>query len=584
MASITTFSRLEPDPVADDVSVGATAAVHDPLWLLARQWQVGEFAAQDGGTPILARWRGVAAPPTRFVAGRIAPNTALDADRFDPLARPLETLIERSGTPMPSSADTAAGLRLGVDTGRLFLALLGQLVARHNVSRDYRPEVVARYAVPAYADGVLAALDPATAGYARLHGGRSVDGRRLRGELAGRAVLRLDAPIAAGDVAELRAACADWLALVAGLFDEADADAACWQPDRFEYSASMAGRRSTDVFGETTLTAARYDSDTLDWYEFDVNGEVNLGTRPAEAGESVTRTVVPAPVTAPGLPAQRFWEFEDGRLNLAALKPAATDLAQVMLIETLSGFGNDWYVIGVDLPVGRLVASASLVVTDTFGVRTLLLPTGDSRLAQLGGPWGLFQHAMPFDDAAPEGVPISNLLYLAPRLAQPVLGPVVEQVVLARDEQANQGWAIEQLVESPLQTAIALSSTRPAEPPGDPDAAPDYHLAQSPPPHWIPLLPVRSGPGAQVRLARGSVLDVDGGRRVVHSVTGLLGGGPDGALLIPEEEVPDEGLIVQRSYQAARWIDGTLHVWAAHRTRISGELPASGVRFDFLTE
>ena len=30
---------------------------------------------------------------------------------------------------------------------------------------------------------------------------------------------------------------------------------------------------------------------------------------------------MPAPVTAPGLPARRFWEFEDGNLNLAALQP-----------------------------------------------------------------------------------------------------------------------------------------------------------------------------------------------------------------------------------------------------------------------
>jgi hypothetical protein len=70
---------------------------------------------------------------------------------------------------------------------------------------------------------------------------------------------------------------------------------------------------------------------------------------------------------------------------------------------------------------------------------------------------------------------------------------------------------------------------------------------------------------------------------VVASVTGLLAGGADGALLIPEEEVPDVGLVVQRHYQAARWIDGTLHVWAAHRTRPAGQLPSAGLRFDSLT-
>ena len=578
MASITTFSRLEPEPLRPDVTSGATAPVQDPLWLLARQWQVGEFAAQDGGTPVLARWRGVAALPTRFVPGRIPPNTQLQAPRFDPMAAPLETLIERVGAPMPSGAAAAEGLRLGVDTGRLFLRLL----AGQTTTRDYGPDVVRAFAVPELDAADAAALDPATAGYAHLHAGRSLDGRLLRAELDGRELPRLDVDIEQGDRAELRAASADWLRLVAILFADADVDDSSWQPARFEYTASLAARRSADPFGETTLTAARYDSDTLDWYEFDVNGEVNLGTTAAEAGEVVTRTLVPAAVTSPGLPARRFWEFEDGRLNLAALQPAETDLAQVLLIETLAGFGNDWFVIGVELPVGRLVSGRSLVVTDTFGTRTLLRPHGDPAIGDTGR-WGLFQHSMPFDPEEPEGAAITNLLYLAPRLAQPVLGPVVEQVVLARDEQANLGWAVEQLRESPLQLGVELSTARPPDASGDPDVAPDYHLAQAPPPHWIPLLPVRQDGGEQVALARGSVLDV-GGRRVVRSVTDLLGGGADGALLIPEEEVPAGGLIVQRSYQAARWVDGSLHVWAAHRTRVSSGLPPSGVRYDFLVE
>ena len=284
MASITTFSRLEPEPLRPDVTAGATAPVQDPLWLLARQWQVGEFAGQDGGTPVIARWRGVAALPTRFVPGPIPPNTQLQAPKFDAMAAPLETLIERVGAPMPSGAGSAEGLRLGVDTGRLFLGLL----ADQATSRDYGPDVVRAFAVPELEADELAALDRATAGYAQLHAGRSLDGRRLRAELDGRDLPRLGVTIEQGDRAELRAASADWLRLVARLFADAGPEDGSWQPSRFEYTASLGARRSPDAFGETTLTAARYDSDTLDWYEFDVNGEVNLGTTPAETGEVLT--------------------------------------------------------------------------------------------------------------------------------------------------------------------------------------------------------------------------------------------------------------------------------------------------------
>lgn len=571
MASITTFSRLEPQTRRGDLEVGASAPVRDPLWLLARQWQVGEFAGHDGGSPIVARWRGAASPPTRFVAGLIPPDTATSAPRFVADAAPLEAVIERATARLTPASDNVAGLRLAIDAGRHFLLLLG----RQRTLQDYRADFIARYALEALSDEQRAALDPGTAAYARLHVGRSIDGRRLLAELTDRDLPRIGGVIQEGDVAEIKAASAAWREWLDKLFHYADPDDTCWQAARFEYTASMAARRTADPFGETTLTAHRYDRDAVDWYEFDVNGEVNLGTQPAEAGVAMTRTVVPAPVTAPGLPAPRFWEFEDGHTNISAIQPASTDLAQVLLVDTLSGYGNDWYVIGVDLPVGRLISTSSLVVTDTFGARTLLQPAGCGGTGQ----WGLFRHAMPVDRDEAEGTAISNILYLAPRLAQPLIGPPVEQVTLARDEQANIAWAIEQLRESPLQIAVRLSDARPPEPSSDPEALPSYKLFRRPPPHWIPLLPVRSGTDGQIMLARGSVSDEAGGQPV-GSVTAMLAGDRDGSLLIPEEEVPDDGLVVQRHYQAARWTDGTLHVWAAYRTRPAGSLPSANLRFD----
>ena len=74
MPSITTWFRLEPGGPAPDITAGVTARIHDPLWLLGRQWQVGEFQGEDGGTPIVARWRGQVSPLTRYVLGPLAEN------------------------------------------------------------------------------------------------------------------------------------------------------------------------------------------------------------------------------------------------------------------------------------------------------------------------------------------------------------------------------------------------------------------------------------------------------------------------------------------------------------------------------
>ena len=51
MGSITSWIRLEPRR-RDDMSEAVHARVYDPLWMLARQWQTGEFQGEDTGTPV----------------------------------------------------------------------------------------------------------------------------------------------------------------------------------------------------------------------------------------------------------------------------------------------------------------------------------------------------------------------------------------------------------------------------------------------------------------------------------------------------------------------------------------------------
>ena len=86
---------------------------------------------------------------------------------------------------------------------------------------------------------------------------------------------------------------------------------------------------------------------------------------------------------------------------------------------------------------------------------------------------------------------------------------------------------------------------------------------------------------AEVRLARGAVLALDGAPHPVPSQARLLGTG-DGPLLIREEEVPREGVVVRRSYQAARWHDGRLFVWAGNRASVGRGEASSGLAFDAL--
>ena len=72
-------------------------------------------------------------------------------------------------------------------------------------------------------------------------------------------------------------------------------------------------------------------------------------------------------------------------------------------METLTSYGNDWYVIPIDLPVGSLLECRSLVVTDTFGVKTLHRPTGDPAIQARQG-WSMFSLSMPVEPGDATGV------------------------------------------------------------------------------------------------------------------------------------------------------------------------------------
>ncbi len=57
-------------------------------------------------------------------------------------------------------------------------------------------------------------------------------------------------------------------------------------------------------------------------------------------------------------------------------------------------------------------------------------------------------------------------------------------------------------------------------------------------------------------------------------------GDPAQRLLIREEEVPREAVIVRRTYQATRWYDGKLFVWAGNRASVGRGEASSGLAFD----
>ena len=93
-----------------------------------------------------------------------------------------------------------------------------------------------------------------------------------------------------------------------------------WNPSQLEYQFTARVPRPDGV--DVILVADEYDSGRLDWYAFDL-GPKPLGPAldaAADAGESVF-SVIPTPAEFPGMPRPRWWQLEDGSVDLGTSAP-----------------------------------------------------------------------------------------------------------------------------------------------------------------------------------------------------------------------------------------------------------------------
>ena len=200
------------------------------------------------------------------------------------------------------------------------------------------------------------------------------------------------------------------------------------------------------VGSESAALTARLESDEfgggrLDWYSFELAGGSLGSGQPAQV-DSREWNFIPNHVTLPGQPNATWWELEDGQTDFGSTDLEKVDLAKLLVMQFAMLYGNDWFELPLPLELGSLASVTQLVVTDTFGQRTLIRPTGASEPE----PWSVFSMS---------GVPPErDFLLLAPTLGPAQEGDALEDVTFLRDEMAAMGWAVEQKVPGQLDTSL----------------------------------------------------------------------------------------------------------------------------------
>ena len=166
------------------------------------------------------------------------------------------------------------------------------------------------------------------------------------------------------------------------------------------------------------------------------------------------------------------------------------------------------------------------VVTDTFGVRTLIRPSEQTVVTLGEFPWSMFK-------LSGNGMR-SDFIMLAPTLGLVQDVAPLEEVMFLRDNMAAMAWAIEHKLPGDLDSPVdgqeaylqRLKSNAPPAPPQATANGPQvyYTVEQPVPDNWIPLLPVQT-PQGSLYLRRGTM--------EIPTTQGLLYVTPRALVLIP---------------------------------------------------
>jgi len=556
MSSVTSWTRLEPRTRSETLP-GLEARIHDPLWMLTRQWQFGEFRAEDAGSPISVRVRGERASLTSYSAN--GATTPLGS------GMPLDRIVEREAPRKDGPERAAAGLH--------FLRLLGSSLAtraRAWYAHKFPLAPVATRGTQADLPLPVSRLIPDGA---KLYDALSANSRSLRRRIGRRRsksrlritrVRTIPPGFAGADLGVITEACETYRKWYQSAYPRATTSA--WRADllRYQFSATAPIALAAGGKGQTELVASSTGA-SLDWHSFDA--------RSATSGTAATVpldvTALPAPARFGGMPAARWWEFEEGAMDFGALDTAPEDLGRLVLAEFALVYGNDFFVVPLDLAVGTVCRLTSLEVANNFGER-LSVPASTSA----GNTWRLFQISQ------------SDLFMLPPVAGVGLEGPELEEVALMRDEMANLAWAVEHVVEGPegivrCNERDNVDSTAPTAAASTlaSDAAPvfEYRLATSVPDNWYPLVPksVPVPPGSAPRamalqLARPSALGK------------FLGAQELGSTPLNEEELPRNGLKLTRHWKYVRWVDGSTHLWIGRQRAAGRGEGSSGLQFDLI--
>lgn len=591
--SVTIWNRLEARPRTANFDRALRAEVRDALWMLTKQWQMGEFRGEDAGSPVFAK---LLTNTTRLT--RYQPDAG-PAQFFDNNT-PLEATVEQRPLTLVLGG-RPIGLDIRLLMGRQWLRLIEGI-------GSYRNAFIHAYPIaapdPTKKEDADRCAHPEVWQWFSAAAGRALDGAALYAHLKASAANHAydGIPVAPGDRGPLDDRAARFVAWFERQFlQPASGGTDAWRPPILEYQFSAS---APDGAAEKVYTADSYSQGRLDWYSLDADAtRSTLGPVPGADTTGLPpdapRTMIPIPVSFAGMPNTRWWAFEDRKTNFGDISASTTDLAKLLFIEFALVYANDWFVIPYTLPAGAIAAVRGLVVTNVFGERFWIL-SADAGPDAAWQRWSMFTINV---RGAAAGAQADTSLLILPTVPKIQESAPTEDILLVRDEVANMVWGIEMAIplangeskpgiEAARQTLAFFEGQLPSAAPAIPPAAPiRYGVMTAPPENWIPFIPVHvPGSNCEIQLQRGAlprIVEGDPAPPVkVRPRTVLLRQGLDQSpaqpYFIHEEEVPRAGARVMQCFERTRWTGGQVYTWLRVKRQTGRGEASSGLAFDVL--
>ena len=604
--------RLEPDSYSSDCVKGVQASLHDPQWLLSRQWVLGEFEGEDASSIIYAK---IDESHESINKIRIGDQNIIYDQEY-----PLEVYVERTNLeianidePGTLILDLEKRMKLGLYFKKQFYLKIKTLLNEddlnnlHNflassrgfnftLSTDqekFEPEITS--------DFISVLKDRIIDIYQLFDKPNFIDlvEDKLKAffevpTLNSNQILIRDA---------IKSAYENLIIWWRGsgtskpFFEKPDPETSTWDPKKLEYDFTI-------QFGKDDACllcdAKGYREDCLSWYSF-VVGESHQDFELSETTEDPI-VIAAKHLKIPGQPEKRFFNFEDGKVNFAEIKPKITDLATLLLIQFSFVQSADWYMIPFPMKIGSISKIQKFTVIDTFG---------DEKEVKLAGytsyekeildnelewdSWNAFMLSKAYLDNNRRN---TQYFFLPPVISDYDLGVPHEEIKFLRDETANLTWAIEKKYRTLYGETIngydhyfyhlnrLLKQTEDESAELILNGALKYTFMTSIPWNWIPFIPVHAS-----ELVPGHEKDY---KQIVYRRAALLNPllgtpiKPNSRLLnevqiryyVDESIIPRTGIIYTEQFQRTAWFTGREFLWLGRKKRVGTGEGSSGLRFD----